>query len=144
MQITLLKNTNNTNSFSRNFVKETNLEGTLKEGSDMLNPEILIQLNSAPDYNMMYIPAFNRYYFVGFKNVSNTLWSVYAKEIDVLYSYKSQLLSLNAIIDKQERNFNRLIDDGSFIRQVNTVPEVVPFSSGFDATGHYVLTVAGA
>lgn len=144
MQVQLLKNNANTNSFNRNFIKNDNFEGVLKEGSDMLAPEILFELSSAPDYNMAYIPSFNRYYFIGWENVSNNLWKMYTNEIDVLYTYKNEILALDAIIDKQEYNTNPYINDGSFIREERTIIETKPFSSGFNDTPTYILITAGA
>lgn len=144
MQVQLLKNNSNTNSFNRTFLKNDSFEGVLKEGSDMLAPEIMFELSGAPDYNMMYIPSFQRYYFIGWENISNNLWKAYTKEIDVLFTYKSDILALDAIIDKQEYNSNPYIDDGSYIQEARTIIETRPFSSGFNETPSYVLITAGA
>ena len=142
MNVQLLKNTSNTNSFSRSFAKNKTYSCVLKEGSDALNPSITLEIENPTDYNEMYIPEFGRYYFIGWENISNSLWRAYAKEIDVLYTYRNEILRLNAIIDKQEFRTNPLIDDGSYVSQVNTVPEVVYFQNGFDATEKYILITA--
>lgn len=142
MQIQLLKNTYKTNSFTRNFVKQATLEGTLKEGSDVLNPSILIDISNPTDYNMMYIPDFKRYYFIGWTNVNNNFWRAYSTGVDVLFTYKSKILALNAVIDKQENIHNDFIDDGSYVREVDTYREVKDFSGGFDADPSYILITA--
>lgn len=144
MDILLLQNINKTNSFTRNFIKNETLDGTLKEGSDVLTPSFLIEHANPAMYNEIYIPAFGRYYFIECENVRNNLWLIKAIEVDVLYSFKDQILNQTAIIDKQEKNYNKFIDDGSYISQVNTFPEIVNFSSGFNDTGEFVLITAGA
>lgn len=143
MQVQLLKNTTNTKSFKRNFTTALPIECVLKEGSDALNPELILEIGNPTGYNMMYIPEFKRYYFIGCENINNAMWRIYSKGIDTLWTYKSRILALNAIIDKQEVIHNDLIDDGSYIRQVNTFPEVVNYSSGFNDNPKYILITAG-
>ncbi len=144
MQIELYTNTHNTNSLTRTFVNTRTLNGVLKEGSDMLSPTVLIESEDNPTgFNMMHIPAFDRYYFVHFKNVRATLWEVIADEVDVLFSNRNRLLNLTCIIDKQEKNYNNYIDDGSYVAQVDTFPEVIKFNGGFNETGEFVLITTG-
>ena len=142
MQVTLFKNNYNTKSFKRNFISQTTLECVLKEGSDILKPELLIESSNPIGFNEMYIPDFKRYYFIGCENVSNNLWRIYSLGVDTLYTYKNEILSLNAIIDKQENIHNDLIDDGSYVRQVDTFKEVLTYSKGFNDTETYVLITA--
>ena len=142
MQVTLFKNNYNTKSFKRNFISQQTLECVLKEGSDILKPELLIESSNPIGFNEMYIPDFKRYYFIGCENVSNNLWRIYSLGIDTLYTYKNEILALNAIIDKQENIHNDLIDDGSYVRQVDTFKEVLTYSKGFNDTETYVLITA--
>ena len=142
MQVTLFKNNYNTKSFKRNFISQQTLECVLKEGSDILKPELLIESSNPIGFNEMYIPDFKRYYFIGCENVSNNLWRIYSLGVDTLYTYKNEILALNAIIDKQENIHNDLIDDGSYVRQVDTFKEVLTYSKGFNDTETYVLITA--
>lgn len=143
MDIELLKNTSNTNSFTRNFTKNKTVTGYLKEGSDILSPEIIIETTNPTEYNMMKIPEFgNRYYFIGWENINKDLWKAYTKEIDVLYTYRNSILGLNAIIDKQEFRANELLDDGSYVTQVDTFSQTYNFTNGFDTSESYILITA--
>ena len=142
MQVTLFKNNYNTKSFKRNFISQQTLECVLKEGSDILKPELLIESSNPIGFNEMYIPDFKRYYFIGCENVSNNLWRIYSLGVDTLYTYKNEILALNAIIDKQENIHNDLIDDGSYVRQVDTFKEVLTYSKGFNDNETYVLITA--
>lgn len=143
MTVELLKTKSNTNSFTREFSKNNSYDCVLKEGSDVLSPSIVLNISNPTDYNEMYIPDFGRYYFIGWENLSNDLWRAYAKEVDVLFTYKEAILSLTAVIDKQEHNYNALLDDGSYISQVNSFDEIKKFSDGFNDNGEFILITAG-
>lgn len=142
MEVQLLKTTSNTKSFKRNFTSQKTMECVLKEGSDALNPELIIETTNPIDYNMMYIPAFKRYYFIGCENINNAMWRIYSKGVDTLFTYKNQILALNAIIDKQENIHNEMIDDGSYVRQVDAFKEVLTYTGGFSDNPDYVLITA--
>ena len=144
MQVILYKNTGNTKSFKRNFTKQATYECVLKEGSDALNPEIILETSNPVDFNMMFIAEFKRYYFIGCENINNNMWRIYSKGVDTLFTYRNELLRLNAIIDKQEYIHNDLIDDGSYVHQVDTFIETVQFigGSGFDDNPSYILITA--
>ena len=142
MQVTLLKNTSKTNSLKRTFTSQKSFECVLKEGSDVLNPEIILETSNPVDYNMMYIPEFKRYYFIGVENLNNTTWRIYSLGIDTLFTYRNELLALNAIIDKQEYIHNDMIDDGSYVSQVDAFKEILNYSAGFDDNPSYILITA--
>ena len=142
MQVTLFKNTSNTKSFKRKFSSQRQFDCYLKEGSDALNPELILETSNPIDYNMMYIPEFKRYYFIGVENLNNTTWRIYSKGIDTLYTYKNELLSLHAIIDKQEYIHNDMINDGSYVSQVDAFKEILNYSAGFDDNPSYILITA--
>lgn len=143
MVIELLENNYNTKSFTRNFINTLTLEGVLKEGSNVLNPEIVVEVDNPSNFNMMHIPAFNRYYFIEVENLTDNLWKIKAIESDVLFNNKTKLLNLDAIIDKQENKFNKYIDDGSYVTQLNTFIETKNFSNGFNDEGKFILITAG-
>lgn len=145
MNILLLKNTHNTESTERNFVKSLQIDGYLKDGSDTLTPSIIIEHKNPTEYTEMYIPNFgDRYYFIKVVNISNNMWELVTTEPDVLYTYANEIKDQIAIIDKQENNANYLIDDGSYLSQVDTFPEISYFPNGFNDDGEFILITAGA
>ena len=145
MEVQLLKNTYNTNSFTRNFVENKSVSCVLKEGSDVMSPTILLEISNPTKYNMMYIPSFGgRYYFINWRNVNNDMWEAYATEIDALYTYKNQILALTAIVDKQETFENNYINDGSYVSEVRTSYETHSFPVGFNDDPQFILITAGA
>ena len=127
------------------------MSGTLREGTSLLNPQILFEIPSdelssvIQKVNYMYIEDFGRYYFVNnIVSVGYDLWSITA-HVDVLKSYASQIKASNAIINRQESLFNIYLDDPEFKCQVNPHILQKEFPSGFDTGNiHFVLTVAGS
>lgn len=86
---------------------------TLRDESSVVDPDILINSTSnLSSYNYCYIPDFNRYYFINnVTSVRNGIWSL-SLHVDVLMSYKSDFLKLNAIISRQENASQDVIDNG--------------------------------
>lgn len=90
----------------------TTLTGTLREGTDLINPTIRVELATLPTFNYVHIPEFNRYYFVqGITSVRNKIWDI-TLHVDVLMTYRTQILSLTAEVDRNEFDFDLLIEDG--------------------------------
>ena len=89
----------------------TTLTGTLREGCNVTDPSITIELNSLPNFNYVYIPELNRYYFVkDIDNLRNKLWTI-RLHVDVLMTYKTQILQLEAEVDRNEFDYNLLLED---------------------------------
>ena len=98
----------------------------ITDDTDILNPAIIINTR-AFNFNYVYIPAFNRYYFVNF----------------VLMSHKSSILSSTVLANRSSSNNNPYLKDDkipckdkatTFIRNMGNTP--------FNTTT-YVLSVGG-
>ena len=84
------------------------LNGILRDGSSLKNPNILIEcdVSQIANANYMEIPDFGRSYFITEKeSVTNSLFLVTAR-CDVLTSYASQIRLNTAIVHKQENDWN--------------------------------------
>ena len=116
------------------------LSGTLREGTSVVTPTILVELvpeaggliqangedvladgeevidglsggDLVPQFNYAYIPQFHRYYFlVDVVAVNKTLYYV-SLTCDPLMSFKEEFLDLEAMIARQEFDFNPLLKD---------------------------------
>ena len=65
--------------------------------------------------NYMYIPLFNRYYFINdIISVRNHLWRV-TSNVDVLMSYKDQILETNTFVARNQNEFNKDIIDNECV-----------------------------
>lgn len=63
---------------------------TLKDVTSITEPVLLFQTTNVAAYNYVYIPSFNRYYFVSSGNAVENMWQVACVE-DYLASYKTEI-----------------------------------------------------
>ena len=97
------------------LTEQTRVSGNLRDISDVINPSITFECTDDKilKSNYVYIPAFNRYYFINsITSVRTNLWRVNL-HCDVLYSFRNDVLQIKAIIDRQENNFNRYLIDNN-------------------------------
>lgn len=123
------------------------MDGALREEASVTNPIILVEKTNPAlsNYNYMYIPDFNRWYFIDdFVSVRNGLWEVHGK-VDVLYSFINDIKSSEGVLDKYEdtNRANLYLDDGSFITDCRKDNQVIEFNNGFNEDGEYILICAG-
>lgn len=96
---------------SGNLTLVTTLTGTLREGCNVRDPQILVELNSIPNFNYAYIPELSRYYFVrDIDNVNNKLW-ILKLHVDVLMTYRTNILQLKAEVARNEFDYDLLLED---------------------------------
>lgn len=143
--ITLMRNDSEINRLSKFTVALTTVTGTLKEQTSIIDPVIKIQadLSSLTNCNYMYIPEFNRYYFVNdIKAITGNIIEI-SGHVDVLSTYAAEIRNNTAITRRQENNWNLYLNDGTF--RVYQDPKVITkaFPSGF-STQELVLAVAGS
>lgn len=88
------------------------LWGTLKDSTTILTPSIRVKRNDELlEKNYMYIPKFKRYYFITDIVVDGPHFII-SGEVDVLESYKTEILASKQVISRQEKKFNlQLVDD---------------------------------
>lgn len=124
-----------------------NLNGTIKKPTSAFDVVIEIEKTNpvSMHYNYMYISEFDRWYFItDIENIHNNIWVIHG-HVDVLYTYRADILKAHAIIDKSEveGNANLYLDDGSFVMDSRKYNEIKAFSTGFDDNGSYILICAG-
>ena len=106
-------------SAEQNRVDKTNfltadmiISGVLREASSLIHPSITFTSDTIPTFNYVYIPIFNRYYYVtDITSIKNKLWQM-SLTVDVLMTYKEALLACTGYIDRNENEYNGLIPDG--------------------------------
>lgn len=120
----------------------------IKENTSIINPVILISKNTKGFtdgvlFNYVWLDLYKRYYFVtDIKTVANGIVEV-SLSVDVLMSFKSQILSLNCIISRQENEYNTYLDDSLFRVYNDYRVQTKAFPKGFTNEMHYVIAVAG-
>ena len=145
MQIEFYKNSSEKNKIGKSISNKLTLSGNLRDECSITSPSILVESTSLVDYNYCHIPEFKRYYFISdIVSVRNNLWRVSLK-CDVLESFKSDILKLSCIVDKQQnQSYNNNIDDGSYINRADSFVEIANYQNGSNSSGEYILITAGA
>lgn len=123
------------------------MDGAFRRSTSAMNIEIDVEKSNPViyKYNYMYIESFNRYYFIDeIISVRNNLWTIKAT-VDVLMSFKNDILSASVIVDKVENELvaNLYLDDGSFVMDSRKYNEIKEFPSGLNENGEYILICAG-
>ena len=111
--INLYKNSAEPNKVDKTAELSTvgTISGVLRQECSLIDPEIIIQYDKPPDFNYCYIENFGRYYYVeNIVSMRQNLWRVRLR-CDVLMTYKTQILNLNARIARQQYTYSyRQID----------------------------------
>lgn len=142
MTIKLMWCTDPPNKVSKTTTLVEELAGTLRYPSSIIDPVITIERNSPTGFNYVYIPEFNRYYYVNNVTSDNNNIVTIACHVDVLNSFASGIRNCDAIIRRQENSFNLYLDDGIFKAYQNTKHKIIAFPNPFSEFS-YILAIAG-
>lgn len=131
------------------------LDGTLRDASSLINPTIAFELPNlessalidednedvvSPDddlimesdefyrFNYVYINEFKRYYFVQDINIVRSHYFVVSLSVDVLMSFRDNILDLSGMIERNEYTFDPLLDDS--LLPLNLEPEITEVIEG--------------
>ena len=100
------------NSFPKVLGSAIRYQGELRDECDILNPVLTIEgLNPDTTFNYCYIPDFKRYYFIRESSVVRTGLIQFNLHVDVLQSWSKEILELEAIISRNEYDFNNHLED---------------------------------
>lgn len=95
--------------------------------------------------NYVYIPQFNRYYYINnITSINNNVWSI-DLNVDVLMSFKDGILNLNGMIARNEFNYNAYLVDTAFPNEYDIeVNEYIPtnINSDYDITDFNLSNVS--
>ena len=85
--------------------------GTMREESSITDLTITFESDSVPTFNYIYVPIFNRYYFVAdIKSLGFKMWQM-SLEVDVLMTYKDAILNCKGFVERNEFTFNNMLID---------------------------------
>lgn len=122
-----------------------NVDLTYIDRTDIMNPILKIGKNIDPlNYNYVYIPDLNRYYYVSKPPIFESGYYRVELHVDVLMSFKDEIKQQNVIIKRQEKEYNLYQIDEKMHLYNTPCYRALTFPQGFSNTGHFVLCVAGA
>lgn len=79
-------------------VNKSNVSCDIYDSCDLYNPTLIVKSNSVISSNYLYIPNFNRYYFIVNKNLDKAGITIINCECDVLMSFKNDILNSTQLI----------------------------------------------
>ena len=107
MKIQFYNNHSGVNIINKNLEKVgEEINFTLKEDTNILNP--VLKLAGYTGGNYCYIPDFNRYYFIDNYNLNNQGIYELFLSVDVLATYKNDLLAGKLLIKSDESGIKYL------------------------------------
>ena len=144
MEVILYKNSSENNVIGKSLAQIKSVECNLKNDVSVVNPTlVLLYTDSLLESNYCFIPKFNRYYFIDEIIPITGDRSIIKCRVDVLESFKDDIKSLTAIINKQETIADKFIDDGSWVVENKDFLQSYNFSNGFNDNGEFILITAG-
>ena len=143
MEIILYYNDSEKIKLDKELTQIATIEGRLFQDTSITKPSIMFDLDTAVfSANYLYIPQFNRYYFISdVVNVSANKWQIQAR-VDVLTSFKSAIRQNTAIIERQENEYNLYLDDKYYRAYQNEDVQYKKFSGSLPSD-KYILVVNG-
>ena len=119
--------------------------GELREEVNVMSPVIRFESEDILRFNYAYIPELQRYYSISTVTAYREgIWDI-EFSVDVLMSFRGEILTLSVIVDKQTmpENGDEYIDDGSLVTDNVMFTRLHQFDAGFNDYPEYVLITAG-
>lgn len=141
--IVLINNGSAENVIGKTMTSVAALTGTFRDEVDIVNPVVRIERASAVGFNYVYISDFGRYYYVNEVKALRKNILELSLVCDPLESFKAQILNHNAIVDKQENQWNLYLNDDSIKMYQYPLIWRKLFENAFWDNFEYVLITAG-
>jgi hypothetical protein len=111
-------NSSESNRLDKTLSQQFEAACTFRNSVSVLNPVIELEMDELPKINYVYLVALHRYYYVtDITIIRNRLYALHLA-VDVLMSYKDEILNLNPIIERQENYYNNLLVNDHVITQL--------------------------
>jgi hypothetical protein len=111
-------NSSESNRLDKSLSQQFEAACTFRNTVSVLNPVIELEMDELPRINYVFLVALHRYYYVtDITIIRNRLYALHLA-VDVLMSYKDEILNLNPIIERQEKYYNNLLVNDHVITQL--------------------------
>ena len=144
MVIKLYNNISDPLKVGKILQNEVTITGDLRDSCDIEHPSIIIEGDTILNYNYAYIPDFGRYYFFTKppEAVAANLMRLELTE-DYLETYKTEIRSTKAIIKRQERLYNKYLNDNEALSYTYEILSAYAFETPFTKASIPYLTMLG-
>ena len=127
MQVNFYKTSDDKKKLNKTLTLVKVLDCKLKESCSIVEPTITINSRNYDtwmDCNIIFIPRFNRYYYIQSIDVSNDGMISISCHVDVLLTYKESLNNITALVARNEYLYSPYIEDSQLKLQSERVREV--------------------
>lgn len=145
MEVVFYYNASDDRVINKVLVGGTTFQGVPRDEVSIMSPTIRFENQEVLRFNYAYIPELQRYYtIINVTAYREGVWDV-SFAVDVLMSFRGDILALPVIVDKQSmpENGDEYIDDGSLVADNVMFTRVHQFSGGFNDNPEYILITAG-
>ena len=144
MDIVLYVCSSERQAINKTLSSGTTLTGSLRGESSVISPSFLIEHSNPSGFNYCYISDFGRYYFItNITSVRTGIWRIDCA-VDVLMSFKNQILNLDVIVSNVSLPDAECYYSGEqWQTLVKTKTDVITFPSGLLDDGEYILITSG-
>lgn len=148
MTISLYNNSSPHNSVTKELTAVATITGYLRDGTTIIDPAIMVEQASLPQFNYMIIPELERRYFVtNVSSVVTKLWTIRG-HVDVLSTYWDSIKSSECIVSRNEYKRTADLVDPEVWVTADSLYGVRKFSAqplmNTNTTNRFVAVLAGA
>ncbi len=127
MKVFFYKNNSNNISVKKNISLILECDCLIDEDCSILQPSLVVRKN-IKDANYLYIPDYNRYYFIKDIIISKGFKYKITTYVDVLYTYKDAILSSKQNIIRQQYEYNMYVRDENIPNLCGVQRQVLNFT----------------
>ena len=139
MTAILYNNTSDSREINKNLTELSTVNITLYLDTNVINPVFKLK-NFINNANYMYVPDLHRYYYINNYTLSNQCVYLHCS-VDVLTTYKTEILNSECLISRSENDYNDNIVDTLAPITENTVYTVKNFGENIKTTEHFIIGV---
>lgn len=145
MTVNLYTNISENNCIGKTLTLQGMKECVFKQGCSAQYPVLVLESDvEMTGINYMYISDFNRYYFINeIKALTGTRYEIRGS-VDVLESFKLNILNLNCIINGTEKTGKDVyLSNEVWTTKVKDKTDIINFQHGLLESGEFILITAG-
>lgn len=139
MTAILYNNVSDSRKINKDLTELSTINITLYLDTNVETPVFKVK-NFINNANYMYVPDLHRYYYINNYTLSNQCVYLHCT-VDVLETYKTEILNSECLISRSEIDYNDNIIDTLAPITENTVYTVKNFGENVKTTEHFIIGV---
>lgn len=142
MEIITYSLTEDGHHIPKHYTTVGTLIGSVRDAVDIENPTIRIDHAGTDTFNYIYVPEFNRYYYVLDKVQVRTGITDLICHVDVLESFYRQFIYSPMIASRSDSTYNKFIPDGERVFQQDQL-HIYKNLGGFSGDFSMIMVTVG-